>query len=234
MCMDEAIGNITAALKRNDLYEDTMVIFVGDNGAPAGETHISRLSNAPLKAGKASLFEGGTRTPAIVAGGKWVAEMMKEPLQLQQKKTEDKVKGHVGKDDAVQNKKNQKSSRARRSDGGIDDDNSLHSSPFRFSTRLIHIADWCPTILEMVERMADASKRNQSQIEAQAEATRAAAAAAATPSSNSRRRTIEDDGSGSDSDGDLFGGESFLDSKERNASITLLIRHQNYARGAAR
>lgn len=189
LCADEAIGNITAALKRNDLFEDTMVVFIGDNGAPVGETHISRLSNAPFKGGKASLFEGGVRTPAIVAGGRWVADMMREPLQ-----SEDKPR-----------------------DGGDGNDNnkSADDSTHRASSRLIHIADWCPTIMDIVQRMSGEESQSRANVD-------------------SAGNDDDGDNHDDDDDDDLFGGESFLDNRERNATVTLLIRHQNYARGAAR
>jgi arylsulfatase A-like enzyme len=55
--MDEGIGNITRYLKNTypEMYRDTVVIFVSDNGADGGG------SNWPLRGGKMTLYEGGTR-----------------------------------------------------------------------------------------------------------------------------------------------------------------------------
>jgi arylsulfatase A-like enzyme len=52
--MDEAVGALLQQLDDN-----TLVLFASDNGGdPNGQ-------NGPLRAGKASLFEGGTRVPLI-------------------------------------------------------------------------------------------------------------------------------------------------------------------------
>lgn len=59
--MDSAIGNVLDALKNAGLKEDTVVIFVSDNGGASEAT-----SNAPLRAGKCYLYEGGIRVPLIV------------------------------------------------------------------------------------------------------------------------------------------------------------------------
>mmetsp|Transcript_468 Transcript_468/g.933 ORF Transcript_468/g.933 Transcript_468/m.933 type:complete len:570 (-) Transcript_468:290-1999(-) len=63
--LDEAIGNVTAALMRRGMWNDTLVIFCGDNGGYIG----SGGDSSPLRGGKFSDFEGGVRVPAFVAGG---------------------------------------------------------------------------------------------------------------------------------------------------------------------
>jgi arylsulfatase A len=60
--IDESVGNIMQALKRLGLDENTIVIFTSDNG---GESRVT--SNAPLRGGKSSLYEGGTREPLIIS-----------------------------------------------------------------------------------------------------------------------------------------------------------------------
>ena len=62
--MDDVIGNVTETLKTNRLYENSIIIFVSDNGGlnVAG----GGASNEPLKAGKGTLYEGGVRTPAFI------------------------------------------------------------------------------------------------------------------------------------------------------------------------
>jgi arylsulfatase A-like enzyme len=60
--MDDAVGRILAALEKEGLAANTLVVFASDNGAMLGE---SPGSNAPLFQGKAFLFEGGIRVPMI-------------------------------------------------------------------------------------------------------------------------------------------------------------------------
>jgi arylsulfatase A-like enzyme len=67
--MDDAVGTLLDTLDRLKLTDNTIIIFTSDNGGNMynrveGE---SPTSNAPLKGGKASMFEGGTRVPLVVA-----------------------------------------------------------------------------------------------------------------------------------------------------------------------
>jgi arylsulfatase A len=52
---------IAGKLDELGLSSDTILIFTGDNG---GEDRVT--SNAPLRAGKSTLYEGGIRVPLIV------------------------------------------------------------------------------------------------------------------------------------------------------------------------
>ena len=66
--LDAAVGRVMKALEDNGLAKNTVVIFASDNGG----VHISELKespatyNAPSRAGKGFLYEGGLRTPLIV------------------------------------------------------------------------------------------------------------------------------------------------------------------------
>lgn len=59
--LDQSIGKIMAFLKQKHLDENTLVVFFSDNGGLQGKTN-----NAPLREGKGTLYEGGTRVPMIV------------------------------------------------------------------------------------------------------------------------------------------------------------------------
>jgi arylsulfatase A-like enzyme len=69
--MDKSLGDIMDFLKTKNVEKNTVVIFMSDNGGlslvrPRGG--IQHTQNAPLKAGKGSVHEGGIREPMIV---KW-------------------------------------------------------------------------------------------------------------------------------------------------------------------
>ena len=62
--MDEAIGQILSALDERGFRTNTLILFSSDNGGPdPGRV----TSNVPLRAGKATVYEGGTRVCACVA-----------------------------------------------------------------------------------------------------------------------------------------------------------------------
>jgi len=60
--IDEGIGMIRTKLDELGLSSDTILVFTGDNG---GEDRVT--SNAPLRAGKSTLYEGGIRVPLIMS-----------------------------------------------------------------------------------------------------------------------------------------------------------------------
>ena len=61
--LDDAVGRIVDALKRNKLEDDTLVIFCNDNGGPV---YTGVQDNGPLRLGKLFLFEGGVRVPLVM------------------------------------------------------------------------------------------------------------------------------------------------------------------------
>jgi arylsulfatase A-like enzyme len=61
--MDEAVGQVLAALDDKGIRDNTLIIFSSDNGGPAPG---SVTSNGPLRAGKGTIYEGGIRVCACV------------------------------------------------------------------------------------------------------------------------------------------------------------------------
>jgi arylsulfatase A-like enzyme len=87
-CMDQGVGRILATLKKNGMSDNTMVIFMADNGACAEfesnadktiETlgsdasfesyrgNWANLSNTPFRLYKTRVHEGGTHAPFIIS-----------------------------------------------------------------------------------------------------------------------------------------------------------------------
>jgi len=63
--MDQAVGKVLDALDRLELSDDTVVIFMSDNGGlSTSEGHPT--SNLPLRAGKGWIYEGGIREPLVI------------------------------------------------------------------------------------------------------------------------------------------------------------------------
>ena len=59
--MDRGIGRVLGTLDELKISNDTLVVFLSDNGGPRG----AGANNGPLRAGKATVYEGGLRVPAV-------------------------------------------------------------------------------------------------------------------------------------------------------------------------
>jgi len=68
--MDKSLGDLMDHFEKEKIAEDTLIIFLGDNGtdAPLGKLHDVSCA-APLRGKKGTHYEGGMRVPFIAA---WV------------------------------------------------------------------------------------------------------------------------------------------------------------------
>ncbi|XP_037499290.1 arylsulfatase I isoform X2 [Rhipicephalus sanguineus] len=62
--MDDSVGLIVEKLKKVEMWNNSLFVFMSDNGGQV----LYGGSNWPLRGNKNTLYEGGTRVPAIVAG----------------------------------------------------------------------------------------------------------------------------------------------------------------------
>ncbi len=64
--LDQNIGRVINKLKEKGLYEDTVILFLSDNGGLA-TAEGSPTCNLPLSEGKGWAYEGGLRVPFIIS-----------------------------------------------------------------------------------------------------------------------------------------------------------------------
>jgi arylsulfatase A len=80
--MDKLVGKVMAELERLKLRDNTLVIFVGDNGTGGGYAEQSTIGGKRLSGEKGSMLEGGANVPFIInwpgrtPAGKVTSEMM--------------------------------------------------------------------------------------------------------------------------------------------------------------
>lgn len=67
--MDENIGKLIKTLKDEGLYENTIIVVTSDHGGLSTRGKNNRIiptSNAPLRAGKGWIYEGGIKVPLVI------------------------------------------------------------------------------------------------------------------------------------------------------------------------
>jgi arylsulfatase A-like enzyme len=64
--LDAFVGLVLKALDARGLRDNTIVVFTSDNGGLAVKDQPGPTCNAPLRAGKGWLYEGGIRVPTII------------------------------------------------------------------------------------------------------------------------------------------------------------------------
>jgi arylsulfatase A-like enzyme len=73
-CMDDEIGKVVDALEKKQMRENTLIVFMSDNGGNqsamlSGDADVSKLKlpadNGPYRGGKGMMYEGGTRVAAL-------------------------------------------------------------------------------------------------------------------------------------------------------------------------
>ncbi|TDU80766.1 arylsulfatase A [Prosthecobacter fusiformis] len=73
--IDDNVGRLMAHVEEMKMAENTIVVFLTDNGGTAGV----KTYNAGMRGGKTSVHEGGSRVPLFIqwAGAKWKAHVVK-------------------------------------------------------------------------------------------------------------------------------------------------------------
>lgn len=90
--IDRSVGRLMAALDKLDEADETLVIFLSDNGGideryafenvtphprqPTFSPDMREYDNTPLRAGKGSIYEGGVRVPMVVRWPGYVSKGM--------------------------------------------------------------------------------------------------------------------------------------------------------------
>ena len=66
--MDKAVARVVRSLKEEGVYDNTVVVFMSDNGGRMMVEAAGKDDNPnyPLKGFKGTVYEGGTKVPAFI------------------------------------------------------------------------------------------------------------------------------------------------------------------------
>lgn len=64
--LDGSVSSVIQALKSSGRFANSVVIFISDNGAREWSDPSLPNHNAPLRGAKGSVYEGGTKVPALI------------------------------------------------------------------------------------------------------------------------------------------------------------------------
>lgn len=64
--LDQSIGKVVSALKQRRMLDNSVILFLSDNGAPNIGYFKNWGSNFPFRGEKATLWEGGVKVPAFI------------------------------------------------------------------------------------------------------------------------------------------------------------------------
>ncbi|XP_073998028.1 arylsulfatase B-like isoform X2 [Rhodnius prolixus] len=75
--MDDSVGDIVDALSEQGMLDNTIILFLSDNGAPSPPQSVypNWGSNFPLRGAKETLWEGGVRSPSFI----WSSQLQAHP-----------------------------------------------------------------------------------------------------------------------------------------------------------
>jgi len=65
---DDSLAGVLDAFNRTGMWDDTLVVYMSDNGAPPMGGQFTGGSNYPLKKGKGYVWEGGVVADGIISG----------------------------------------------------------------------------------------------------------------------------------------------------------------------
>lgn len=64
--LDSSVGRLIEALKESGQYENTIIVFTGDNGGRSTVNKPNATAIMPLRGGKTFVFDGGLKTPCLI------------------------------------------------------------------------------------------------------------------------------------------------------------------------
>ncbi|KAL7034084.1 hypothetical protein ACKWTF_007851 [Chironomus riparius] len=64
--LDEGIGKVVKAVQDKGILNNTVILFMSDNGGPSFGIHSTESSNYPLRGQKGGVWEGACRVPACI------------------------------------------------------------------------------------------------------------------------------------------------------------------------